>query len=170
MLIGFSVETLSAVSIDKEVPKPYCCFEKEPGLGLHGEYGIASDPIEVLDSKTLSIAGFSYKASRTPDGWFFAGQGDQIDQMTGKKALIVGKDEPHKHCAMKEDISNQDFIIRLAGNQTIYDIEWLSVFCYRFSHDFGHIELGLVEDEYLVPPFIPEVRESAPQRKNVVLC
>ncbi|CAI2358077.1 unnamed protein product [Caenorhabditis sp. 36 PRJEB53466] len=153
---------LSSVILDKKPPQPFCCFEREPDMGMFGEYGIISDPVEVLDSKTLRVPRFSYKASQTPDGYFFAGSGSEIDTNSGKRALIVGKDSPSNICPMLQDITDRDMIVRLGENQTVYDIEWLSVFCYKYSHDFGHLDLGLVENEEQVPPFIPDVRSEPP--------
>ncbi|CAB3401033.1 unnamed protein product [Caenorhabditis bovis] len=161
-VIGTNGRTIASINIDKPAPKPFCCFERESDIGLFGEYGIFSEPIEVLDSKTLRIPNFSYKASETPDGYFFAGIGPTIDTTSGKKAMIVGRDTPNRICAMHQNIVDQHMVVRLAEGQTIYDIEWLSVFCYQYSHDFGHLDLGLVEDEELVPPFMPDIRASPP--------
>lgn len=63
---------------------------------------------------------------------------------------------------MLKDITDQDIIIRLDQSQTIYDIEWISVFCYKYSHDFGHLDMGLVENEEQVPPYIPDISISEP--------
>lgn len=71
---------------------------------------------------------------------------------------------------MLQDITDRDMIVRLAENQTIYDIEWISVFCYKYSHDFGHLDIGLVENEEQVPPFIPEIRSSEPPRYTKKSC
>lgn len=161
-VVDFNGNVLSSVTLNQKPPQPFCCFESEPDMGLFGEYGIISDPIEVLDSRTLRIPKFSYKASQTPDGYFFAGAGTEIDQKTGKKAVIVGRDSTLNTCPMLRDITDQSMTIRLDRTQTIYDIEWISVFCYKYSHDFGHLDMGLVENEEQVPPYIPDVRTSEP--------
>lgn len=62
----FFQSVLSSVNLDKKPPQPFCCFEREEDMGLFGEYGIISDPIEVIDSRTLKVPKFSYKASETP--------------------------------------------------------------------------------------------------------
>ncbi|EPB75415.1 hypothetical protein ANCCEY_05466 [Ancylostoma ceylanicum] len=43
------------------------------------------------------------------------------------------------HCSIKEDWTNEDIVVRLADGQTVYDIEWVSVFCYNYSVDFAHL-------------------------------
>uniref|UniRef100_A0A8R1DMP4 DM13 domain-containing protein n=1 Tax=Caenorhabditis japonica TaxID=281687 RepID=A0A8R1DMP4_CAEJA len=161
---------LSSVNLDKKPPQPFCCFEREADMGLFGEYGIISDPIEVLDSKTLKVPRFSYKASQTPDGYFFAGTGSEIETKSGKKLAVIGKDTVDNICPMLQDISDRDMIIRLAENQTIYDIEWLSVFCVKYSHDFGHLDLGLVDNEEQVPPYMPEMRSAEPTKSVQKSC
>lgn len=157
-------KTIASVNLNQKPPQPFCCFESESDMGLFGEYGIISDPIEVLDSRTLRIPRFSYKASQTPDGYFFAGTGAEINQNSGIKASIVEKDSSLNSCPMLKDITDQHMIVRLDRSQTIYDIEWISVFCYKYSHDFGHLDIGLVENEEQVPPYIPDIRTSPPQR------
>ncbi|CAB16924.1 DM13 domain-containing protein [Caenorhabditis elegans] len=154
--------TLASVNMNQKPSAPFCCFESEADMGLFGEYGIISDPIEVIDSRTLKIPKFSYKASQTPDGYFFAGAGSEIDQKSGKKAAILRSDQTLNYCPMLKDITDQDIIIRLDQSQTIYDIEWISVFCYKYSHDFGHLDMGLVENEEQVPPYIPDISISEP--------
>ncbi|EFO99391.1 hypothetical protein CRE_22290 [Caenorhabditis remanei] len=163
-VVDNSGNIIASVNLNKKSPQPFCCFESEPDMGLFGEYGIISDPIEVIDSRTLRIPRFSYKASQTPDGYFFAGAGTDIDQKTGKKAMIVGRDSTLNACPMLKDITDQTMTVRLDRSQTIYDIEWISVFCYKYSHDFGHLDMGLVENEEQVPPYIPDVRTSEPPR------
>lgn len=155
---------VSSVNLDQKPPQPFCCFESEADMGLFGEYGIISDPIQVVDSRTLRIPRFSYKASQTPDGYFFAGSGSEINQNSGIKASIIGRDSTPNTCPMLKDITDQDMIVRLDRSQTIYDIEWISVFCYKYAHDFGHLDIGLVENEEQVPPYIPDLRTSEPPR------
>ncbi|ULT84791.1 hypothetical protein L3Y34_013463 [Caenorhabditis briggsae] len=161
-VVDLNGKVIGSVDLNQKPPQPFCCFESEPDMGLFGEYGIISDPIEVIDSRTLRIPRFSYKASQTPDGYFFAGAGKDIDTKTGKKAVIVGKDLSVNTCPMLKDITDETMIVRLDPSQTIYDIEWISVFCYKYSHDFGHLDIGLVENEEQVPPYIPDLRSSEP--------
>lgn len=63
--------TLASVNMNQKPSAPFCCFESEADMGLFGEYGIISDPIEVIDSRTLKIPKFSYKASQTPGTAFY---------------------------------------------------------------------------------------------------
>ncbi|CAJ0926428.1 unnamed protein product, partial [Mesorhabditis belari] len=104
----------------------------------NGEYGASSGPIEVLDHKTLRLNNFSLDGSKPPDAWIYLGKG-KIDTSTGQKALVVGRDTNWKHCAIHEDLKNRRVEIRLKGNQTVYDVNYLSIFCYQYSVDFGNI-------------------------------
>ncbi|KAF1749254.1 hypothetical protein GCK72_025721 [Caenorhabditis remanei] len=148
-VVDNSGNIIASVNLNKKPPQPFCCFESEPDMGLFGEYGIISDPIEVIDSRTLRIPRFSYKASQTPG----------TDRKETRHMRFF-----RRACPMLKDITDQTMTVRLDRSQTIYDIEWISVFCYKYSHDFGHLDMGLVENEEQVPPYIPDVRTSEPPR------
>ena len=77
-------------------PQPFCCITNpgSPWRGVVGKYyEVATEPIEVLDSKTILLPGFRFKGTQPPDGWIYTGKG-AINQNTGKKALVLGRDEP----------------------------------------------------------------------------
>ncbi|KHN86627.1 Protein Skeletor, isoforms D/E [Toxocara canis] len=154
---------LSTVKLDKVAPAPYCCInnKEDARRGLIGFfYNVASGPITVLDAKTLLIPNFSFEGAKPPDGWIFTGKGG-IDKATGKRAYIVGRDTRERHCPLREDYSGRNgLIIRLADDQTVYDINYVSVFCYEFAVDFGHVLFNLRADQVAVPPFIPPVQHG----------
>ncbi|GMT35675.1 hypothetical protein PFISCL1PPCAC_26972, partial [Pristionchus fissidentatus] len=147
------------------IPTEFCCLHAplNSKIGLVGkQYNVSSAPIRVLDSQTFLVPSFSFRGSLPPDGWFFAGSG-KIERGIGRKALIQGRDRLGHHCAMHEDYVSEDVVVRLAGDQTVYDISFLSVFCYDFDVDFGHVNLDLNPKSHPLPAFIPPIGYSPPE-------
>lgn len=74
-------------------------------------------------------------------------------------------------CPLKEDYSDgNNLTVRLPGNQTIYDINYISIFCYEYAVDFGHIYFNLSPKDVKVPPYIPPIREEPPKSRPTVSC
>uniref|UniRef100_A0A914ZF09 DM13 domain-containing protein n=1 Tax=Parascaris univalens TaxID=6257 RepID=A0A914ZF09_PARUN len=164
-LEGHETESeLSAVNLNKDAPKPYCCIsdENDARRGLVGFfYEVSSGPIIVLDSKTFLIPNFRFQGSIPPDGWIFSGKGD-IDKATGKIAYVIGRDTAERHCPLREDYDGRkELIVRLANDQTVYDINYISVFCYEFAVDFGHVVFDMRALQVAVPAYIPPVQQHA---------
>lgn len=49
----------------------------------------------------------------------------------------------------------EDIEIQLPGNLTVYDIEWLAVWCVEYRHNFGHV---LIPKELDVPPALGQTK------------
>lgn len=47
----------------------------------------------------------------------------------------------------------QDIIIDLPAEYDINHIDWLSVYCYKFRVDFGHVSIINVSQR--IPPYVP---------------
>lgn len=47
----------------------------------------------------------------------------------------------------------QDIIIDLPAEYDINHIDWLSVYCYKFRVDFGHVSIMNVSQR--IPPYVP---------------
>ncbi|VDM74805.1 unnamed protein product [Strongylus vulgaris] len=127
--------------------------------------------------KSLLYKGVSHQVSNLTsrgesqplDAWIYAGRGE-INQENGKKALILGRDTPEHHCSIKEDWTNEDIVVRLGEYQTVYDIEWISVFCYNYSVDFAHLPVKMDHTKDFVPAHLPELRKMAPFRERKREC
>ena len=48
-----------------------------------------------------------------------------------------------------------DIEIVLPGNLTVYDIDWLAVWCVKFKHNFGHV---LIPKDLNVPPALGQTK------------
>jgi hypothetical protein len=49
----------------------------------------------------------------------------------------------------------EDIEIQLPGNLTVYDIDWLAVWCVQFRHNFGHV---LIPKDLDVPPAMGQTK------------
>ncbi|KAI6201346.1 G-PROTEIN-RECEP-F1-2 domain-containing protein [Aphelenchoides besseyi] len=150
--------TISSVDIEVDEPEPFCCLQSaiNPTKGIIGKhYNVSTGPIKILDSKTFLISSFSFEGTRAPDGWVYAGTGE-VNQHTGYKLQVLGRDE-EKHCALHEHYDGTtDIVARLPGQLTVYDVEYLAIFCYQYDVDFGHVDLEqLKTDKIPVPAYIP---------------
>uniref|UniRef100_A0A915JVY5 DM13 domain-containing protein n=1 Tax=Romanomermis culicivorax TaxID=13658 RepID=A0A915JVY5_ROMCU len=79
---------LAATSFDnKVVPSKFCCLAPLNGWA----FGLKSGPVDVLDSKTLRVADFSFDGHKAPDAWFFVGK-DSIDKKNARRCAILKRD------------------------------------------------------------------------------
>lgn len=58
--------------------------------------------------------------------------------------------EPNKH-----EYNGEDITITLPGASTVYNIEWLSMWCVQSKVEFGHVDIPNSNDLY-VPPYFWE--------------
>lgn len=49
----------------------------------------------------------------------------------------------------------EDIEIQLPGNLTVYDIDWLAVWCVQYRHNFGHVNIPKDLD---VPPALGQTK------------
>ena len=58
----------------------------------------------------------------------------------------------------------EDIEIQLPGSLTVYDIDWLSVWCVEFRHNFGHV---FIPKDLDVPPALGQTKITVSKRKNL---
>lgn len=49
----------------------------------------------------------------------------------------------------------EDIEIQLPGNLTVYDIDWLAVWCVEYRHNFGHV---VIPKDLDVPPALGQTK------------
>lgn len=49
----------------------------------------------------------------------------------------------------------EDIEIQLPGNLTVYDIDWLAVWCVEYRHNFGHV---FIPKDLDVPPALGQTK------------
>lgn len=55
----------------------------------------------------------------------------------------------------------EDLELQLPGNLQVYDIDWLAVWCVKFSHNFGHV---MIPRDLDVPPALGQTKISVSKR------
>ncbi|KAK0396910.1 hypothetical protein QR680_001908 [Steinernema hermaphroditum] len=136
------------------VPKPQFLSSELRG----NRYSVGSGPILIADRRTIKVFGFTFDGDKAPDGYFFVGRGPNVAHDAGVKVPIRGRDTAELITAMNERYrGGQDIIVDLPEDYDINHIDWLSIYCYKFRVDFGHVPISNVSQK--IPPFVP------PQKK-----
>ncbi|KAF2366389.1 DM13 domain [Trinorchestia longiramus] len=98
------------------------------------DHGVSSDRLVVVDAQTFLIPNFSYDGA-APDAHFWVGRGAK----PGPDGSIVpdenGATQPLKRYDAKT------IVITLPDHLTVFDIDYLSVWCKDFFADFGHVRI-----------------------------
>ncbi|XP_063228586.1 protein Skeletor, isoforms B/C isoform X2 [Bacillus rossius redtenbacheri] len=138
----------------RDSQEPY--YGKLIGKLVEYAHGITGTAYAV-DENTIFIKGFSYDGTG-PDAYFWVGnsarpspEGDIVPYPDDFK----GRDPP-----VLSAFKNQDVILRLPLGTKIRDIRWLSVWCRRFTVNFGEVFVppGL---EVPRPRVLPEFKRLA---------
>jgi hypothetical protein len=59
----------------------------------------------------------------------------------------------------------EDIEIQLPGNLTVYDIDWLAVWCVQYRHNFGHV---LIPKDLDVPPAMGQTKITVSMADTLV--
>ncbi|XP_053947186.1 protein Skeletor, isoforms B/C [Anastrepha ludens] len=111
-------------------------------------HGLRSSNISVLDAKTFYIPNLHYDGAG-PDAYFWVGNGSEPNIMGVKVPNEVGSLEPLR------GYQGEDIEIQLPGSLTVYDIDWLSVWCVEYRHNFGHV---FIPKDLDVPPALGQTK------------
>ncbi|XP_029156481.1 protein Skeletor, isoforms B/C isoform X2 [Nylanderia fulva] len=126
-------------------------------------HGLRSGNISILDSKTIYIPNLHYDGGG-PDAYFWVGNGSEPNRFGIKVPNEMGSLEPLR------GYQGEDIEIVLPGNLTVYDINWLAVWCVEYRHNFGHV---LIPRDLDVPPALGQTKittSSTPTPKPVNNC
>ncbi|CAB3381569.1 Hypothetical predicted protein [Cloeon dipterum] len=104
--------------------------------------GVSSDSIEIIDSKTIKIKGFSYDGSGK-ETYFWVGLGPQPSSKGNK----VPDDKGYLDRLRKYD--DETVILQLPGDLNIFQVDWLSVYDLETKQSFGSV---IIPDNLNVPP------------------
>lgn len=111
-------------------------------------HGLRSGNISVLDAKTFYIPNLHYDGAG-PDAYFWVGNGTDPNAFGIKVPNEMGSLEPLR------GYQGEDIEIQLPGNLTVYDIEWLAVWCVQYRHNFGHV---FIPKDLDVPPALGQTK------------
>uniref|UniRef100_A0A1I8PS48 DOMON domain-containing protein n=1 Tax=Stomoxys calcitrans TaxID=35570 RepID=A0A1I8PS48_STOCA len=131
------------ISPGLDVPKPRVLPEFK-----RLAHGLRSSNISVLDAKTFYIPNLHYDGAG-PDAYFWVGNGSEPNIMGIKVPNEIGSLEPLR------GYQGEDIEIQLPGKLTVYDIDWLAVWCVEYRHNFGHVYIPKDLD---VPPALGQTK------------
>lgn len=134
-------------------------------------HGLRSSNISVLDAKTFYIPNLHYDGAG-PDAYFWVGTGNEPNIMGTKVIILEAPTEyidafiesyaqffqvPNEMGSLDplRGYQGEDIEIQLPGNLTVYDIDWLAVWCVEYRHNFGHVYLPKDLD---VPPALGQTK------------
>ncbi|XP_020298451.1 protein Skeletor, isoforms B/C isoform X2 [Pseudomyrmex gracilis] len=126
-------------------------------------HGLRSGNISILDSKTIYIPNLHYDGGG-PDAYFWVGNGSEPNIYGIKVPNEMGSLAPLR------GYQGEDIEIVLPGKLTVYDINWLAVWCVEYRHNFGHV---LIPKDLDVPPALGQTKittSSTPTPKPVNNC
>ncbi|XP_042225999.1 protein Skeletor, isoforms B/C-like [Homarus americanus] len=93
--------------------------------------------VYAVDNITVFVEGFTYDGE-APDAFFFAG--NRTPQPTNRGFIIP--DERGRNEVLGP-YRNKNLVLRFPvtkkGQRSLNDVKWLSVWCRKFSIDFGHV-------------------------------
>ncbi|XP_055306953.1 protein Skeletor, isoforms B/C isoform X1 [Sitodiplosis mosellana] len=135
------------IPVGLDVPKPRVLPEFK-----RLAHGLRSSNISVLDAKTFYIPNLHYDGAG-PDAYFWVGNGSEPNIMGIKVPNEIGSLEPLR------GYQGEDIEIQLPGNLTVYDIDWLAVWCVEYRHNFGHVYIPKDLD---VPPALGQTKIAPP--------
>ncbi|XP_030759313.1 protein Skeletor, isoforms B/C [Sitophilus oryzae] len=115
-------------------------------------HGLRSDNISILDAKTFYIPNLHYDGGG-PDAYFWVGNGSDPASFGIKVPNEMGSLEPLR------SYLGEDIEIQLPGSLTVYDIDWLGVWCVQCRQNFGHV---MIPKDLDVPPALGQTKISPP--------
>ncbi|XP_061932674.1 protein Skeletor, isoforms B/C isoform X1 [Apis cerana] len=115
-------------------------------------HGLRSGNITILDSKTFYIPNLHYDGAG-PDAYFWVGNGSE------PTTFGIKVPNERKSLAPLKGYQGEDIEIVLPGNLTVHDIDWLSVWCVQYKHNFGHV---LIPKDLDVPPALGQTKITPP--------
>ncbi|XP_066978046.1 protein Skeletor, isoforms B/C isoform X3 [Macrobrachium rosenbergii] len=116
-------------------------------------HGLRSGNITILDAKTFYIPNLHYDGLG-PDAYFWVGKGSKPDPKGHKIPNEMGSLDVLRR------YEGEDIELQLPDNLTVYDIDYLGVWCVTFKHNFGHVQIPNAEDLW-VPPSLGQTRIKA---------
>nr|XP_027202937.1 protein Skeletor, isoforms B/C-like [Dermatophagoides pteronyssinus] len=125
------------IPVDVDLPHP---------LQLAGlttlAHGVRSDPITIVDAQTILIPNFWYDGLG-PAAYWWATRGPRQSpqglRLKNEKGSV--RPLPAYH--------GETIMLMLPDTKTIYDFDWLGIWCEEFQADFGHIH---IPQHVRVPP------------------
>ncbi|KAF4533163.1 hypothetical protein B566_EDAN001705 [Ephemera danica] len=122
-------------------------------------HGLRSGNISILDAKTFYIPNLHYDGAG-PDAYFWVGNGTEPGPLGMKVPNERGRQDIDDilyvfSLEVLRGYQGEDIEIQLPGNRTVYDIDWLAIWCVRYRHNFGHV---MIPKDLDVPPALGQTK------------
>ncbi|KAJ8041493.1 Hyalin [Holothuria leucospilota] len=126
-----------------------------PTIFYLGEFGysprvhnVHADDVIIENTRQITFQGFDYDG-QAPDVYIWTGEGtpDASDIRVADKNGNIDRELPA--------YNGGTFTITLPENLTVFDIDFIGVWCETLSQDFGYLAIT-DEDRANIPPFIAE--------------
>ncbi|XP_065335104.1 protein Skeletor, isoforms B/C-like [Cloeon dipterum] len=132
-------ESLGSVVIPKDVAVPMPKVLPEFSRLAHD---LRSGNVTILDARTFLIPDLHYDG-KGPDAYFMVG--------TGSKPHGKGTKVPNElgDLNVLRAYRGQTIAIQLPENLTVYNIDWLVMWCIQYKHNFGYVT---IPKDLNVPP------------------
>ncbi|OTF71977.1 Skeletor, isoforms D/E-like protein [Euroglyphus maynei] len=125
------------IPVNVDLPRPL----ELPGLTTLA-HGVRSDPITIVDAQTILIPNFWYDGLG-PAAYWWATRG----QRQSPQGLRL-KDEKGSVRPLRA-YHGETVMLMLPDTKTVYDFDWLGIWCEEFQLDFGHVH---IPQHIRVPP------------------
>ncbi|KAL4706946.1 hypothetical protein ACJJTC_005215 [Scirpophaga incertulas] len=128
-----AVFALSFACVDARRPEPY--YGRLIGRLTQYAHGIRGT-VYAVDESTVYVRGFAYDGTG-PDAYFWMGDTPQ----PSPEGILVPYPEDYitRDPPILMAHSNSDILLRLPGGKRLKDIKWISVWCRRFTVNFGDV-------------------------------
>lgn len=107
-----------------------------PGKFLHFSHGVESGQVHILNDRTILIEKLYYDGL-APDAHFWVGKGSRPN---ASGQVIPDENNNVKH--QLNEYKGENVTLVLPDEVTVFDIDWLSIWCGDSSENFGHVMLN----------------------------
>ncbi|ODN06080.1 Protein Skeletor, isoforms B/C [Orchesella cincta] len=110
------------------------------GMESWGFNGVRSGMVSMMSPSKLKIRGFDY-SGEGPAVWFMVGKEDDPynEEFAELKGTIIA--DENGSCDKLARYRNENIMLTTPEGMNFTDFDYLAVFCTRFNHNFGFIEL-----------------------------
>ncbi|CAB3232551.1 unnamed protein product [Arctia plantaginis] len=131
--LAFTLLILAAGKVTSRRPEPY--YGRLIGRLTQYAHGIRGT-VYAVDENTVYVRGFAYDGTG-PDAYFWVGDTPQ----PSPEGILVPYPEDYvtRDPPILMSHSNSDILLKLPGGKRLRDIKWLSVWCRRFTVNFGDV-------------------------------
>eukprot|EP00091_Calanus_sinicus_P000313 TRINITY_DN10248_c0_g1_i1.p1 TRINITY_DN10248_c0_g1~~TRINITY_DN10248_c0_g1_i1.p1 ORF type:complete len:250 (-),score=55.75 TRINITY_DN10248_c0_g1_i1:196-945(-) len=153
LLEKFSADPISFPNIfSNKIVKEHKTLNEDEGLNKYVKIGELSTlhhevrgEVFILDEKTLVVKNFNYDGV-APDAFFLVGtEGTPGNDDESKMAILAHPFEGNHYQYRDEEAPvlkaavDEDVVLTLPPHMKVSDLKWISVWCRKFSVDFGNL-------------------------------